>query len=141
GEALDRGYLVPVNEARQNTLAMFADLPRCAVCYSSAVGEQDPTVALGNDVTFVDLRTEPALLRTGERMRIRVRPRTSDGEFVVSLVRLELGDGSTATYRRLFGDVSDSHVYAQPGEYEVHAWVKASSDRPSEARARVRVVP
>ena len=141
GETLDRFYLVPANEARQRALAMFADLPRCAVCYSSALGARDPTVALGNDVTFVDLRTEPASLRTGERMRISVRPRTSDGQFVVSLVRLELGDGSTASYRRLFGDVTDVHVYAQPGEYEVHAWVKASSDRPSEARARVQVVP
>ena len=141
GETLDRGYLVPVNEARQNALAIFADLPRCAVCYSSAVGAEDPTIALGNDVTFVDLRTEPASLRTGERMRVSVRPRTSDGQFVVSLVRLELGDGSTATYRRRFGDVVDDHVYAEPGEYEVHAWVKASSDRPSEVRKRVQVVP
>ena len=74
-------------------------------------------------------------------MRVSVRPRTSDGQFVVSLVRLELGDGSTATYRRRFGDVVDDHVYAEPGEYEVHAWVKASSDRPSEARKRVQVVP
>ena len=141
GETMDRQYFAPVREARERALSVFADVPRCAVCYSSVLGAVEPTTALGNDVMFVDLRTEPESPRAGEPVRVRVRPRSPDGEYVVALVRLELGDGSIATYRRLFGDATDLHVYAQPGEYEVHAWVKASSDDPSEARIRVRVAP
>jgi hypothetical protein len=142
GETMDRKYFVPARDARERALAAFANLPRCAVCYASAVGKVEPTVALGNEVAFVDLRTEPASSpRAGEGVRVRVRPRSPSGEYVVSLVRLEHGDGSVATYRRLFGDVNEAHVYTEPGEYEVHAWVKASSDEPAEARMTVHVVP
>jgi hypothetical protein len=141
GETMDRQYFVPVREARERALAAFADVPRCALCYSSAGGKVEPTMALGNEVAFVDLRAEPASPRAGQGVRVRVRPRSSRGEYVVSLVRLELGDGSVATYRRLFGDATEPHVYAQPGEYEVHAWVKATSDDPVEARMRVHVAP
>jgi hypothetical protein len=141
GETLDRRYFVPPKEARERALAAFADAPRCALCYASAFGRVEPTMALGNQVALVDLRVEPASPRAGQRVRLRVRPRSPSGEFVVSLVRLERGDGSIATYPRLFGDVNETHVYTQPGEYEVHAWVKASSDNPAEARVRVDVAP
>lgn len=132
---------MPVGEARERALAAFAEMPRCALCYTSALGEVEPTMALGNEVAFVDLRAEPASTRAGQEVRVRVRPRSPSGEYVVSLIRLEFGDDSVATYRRWFGDVNEAHVYAQPGEYEVHAWVKASSTDPVEARIRVHVVP
>lgn len=141
GGTMDRQYFTPFKEARERALSAFADMHRCAVCYSSALGAIEPTVSLGNDVSFVDLRALPASPRAGQRVDIRVRPRSRDGEYVVSLVRLELGDGSVATHRRMFGDANDSHIYARPGEYEVHAWVKASSEEPAEARMTVHVVP
>jgi hypothetical protein len=136
---MDREYFVPAREARERAFAAFAAVPRCALCYASDLGEVEPTMALGNDVGFVDVRAEPASARAGQAVNVRVRPRSPGGEYVVGLVRLELGDGSVATYRRWFGDVNEVHVYAQPGEYEVHAWVKASSTDPVEARMRVQV--
>jgi len=141
GEAMDRAYFAPPREARDRVLLAFAEIPRCTVCYSSVLGAVEPTVALGNDVTFVDLRSGPPLVRAGQSVAIRVRPRSREGDYVVGLVRVDLGDGATATYRRIFGDVSLNHVYAQPGDYEVHAWVKASAAEPAEARINVHVVP
>ena len=145
GEPMSRRYLVPLRDAREHLLRAFAGLPRCGPCYASTTGTTgttgvaDPTAALGNEVAFVDLRAEPTAPRAGQPVRIRVRPRSRDGEYVIGLTRLDRGDGSGAAYRRAFGDVDDVHVFTQPGDYEIRAWVNAASDAPVEARLTLRV--
>jgi hypothetical protein len=141
GRTIDRAYMRGAEEARERALTAFAVLPRCAVCLSSAMGAVEPTVALGNLITFVDLRARPTTVRAGQPVEIRVRPRSDAGEFVVSLMRLDLGDGETAAYPRVFGDIERVHVYEDPGDYTIHAWVRAPDGEPIEARLPLRVEP
>ena len=141
GRAIAAEYLVPAKEARERALSAFVAVPRCALCYFSGVGAVEPTVALGNSIGSVDFHTEPAFPHVGQRVRIRVRPRTPQGEYLVSTVRLDIGEGSIAAYYRLFGDVETVHIYTQPGDYPMSVWVKGSPDQPAEARLTLRVVP
>jgi hypothetical protein len=139
--AIAAEYLVPAKEARERALSAFVAVPRCALCYFSGMGAVEPTVALGNAVGFLDFHTEPAFPRVGERVRIRVRPRTLEGEYLVSTIRLDIGEGSIAAYYRLFGDVDTIHVYTRPGDYPLSVWVKGTPDQPTEARMTLRVAP
>ena len=118
---------------------MFASLDHCAACYSSTAGAVPPTAALGNDAGFVELRTLDERPSAGVPTRIRIRPRTASGEFLVATVRLEFGDGSVATYRRAFADIDDVHVYAAPGTYALKVWVKGSSEKTAEAVATIAI--
>lgn len=139
--AIAAEYLVPAKEARERALSAFVAVPRCALCYVSGMGAVEPTVAFGNAVGFLDFHTEPTFPRVGQRVRIRVRPRTLEGEYLVSTVRLDVGEGSIAAYYRLFGDVDIVHVYTQPGDYPMYVWVKGTPDQPAEARMTLRVAP
>ncbi|HEY3045458.1 MAG TPA: hypothetical protein VGJ39_15615 [Vicinamibacterales bacterium] len=139
--AMAAEYLVPAKEARERALSAFVAVPRCALCYFSRMGAVEPTVALGNAVGFVDFRTEPTFPHAGQRVRIRVRPRTPDGQYLVSTVRLDAGDGSIAAYYRLFGDVDTVHVYPRPGDYPMYVWVKGTPDQAVEARLTLHVAP
>jgi hypothetical protein len=139
GEAAATEYLLPPREARRKALTAFVDLPRCAVCYSSVMGAVEPTKALGNTLELVDLRSDPVSPRADERVRIRVRPRSSDGDYLVGTVRLDFGDGTLAVYRRMFGDVEELHTYAQPGEYHVRSWFTPWSGEEAGSELTIRV--
>jgi hypothetical protein len=131
-------YRISAREARERALMTFAALDRCAVCYSATAGKVPPTVALGNDVGATNLTSEgPAV--AGARTRIRVRPRSTTGEFMVTAVRIDFGDGTFASYSHLFGDVDERHVFQAPGDYTVRAWVKGVSDRAMEASIPIHV--
>jgi hypothetical protein len=139
-QPLDREYMVPAKTAREEALAMFASLRRCAACYSSIAGAVAPTDALGNEAAFVDIQIERPPVIAGTPVLVRVRPRTSAGEYVVATVRVEFGDGGASSSGRVFGDVEQQHVFAQPGQYIVHAWVRGTSGGPVETRTVVDVI-
>lgn len=141
GNAIAREYLVPAKAARERALSAFVAIPRCALCFFSGMRAVEPTVALGNVVGFLDFHTEPTFPRAGQRVRIRVRPRTPEGEYLVSTVRLDIGEGSIAAYYRLFGDVDTVHVYPRPGDYPMYVWVKGTPDQAVEARMTLHVAP
>jgi hypothetical protein len=117
-------YLMPSREARERALALFASLPRCSICYFSAIGFVDPAVALGNDLGLLDVQIQPDVPRPGNAVRLRVRPRSRSGEYIVAAVRADFGDSSTASRPRAFADVDFAHAYSAPGSYTVQVWAR-----------------
>jgi len=122
-------YVVTAHEALGRAFRKFADLSECALCYSSQLGAVMPTVALGNDPDFVQLLTEPASPTAGQRVRIRARPRSTIGEFMVGNILLDYGDGTSVQTRRLFGDLEVIHTYATAGTYHLRAIFRSSEGR------------
>ncbi|MGE0450989.1 MAG: hypothetical protein AB7Q29_15560 [Vicinamibacterales bacterium] len=135
----DRQHMVPAKEARERALEAYAAMRRCAICYSSRSGAVPPTEALGNDLGAVNLSSEWLPATTAGPVRIRVRPRSTSGEYVISTVRVDFGDGTAVSHSRLYGDVDERHVYRQPGEYVVHAWVRTGTDAPVESQLALAV--
>jgi hypothetical protein len=138
-EPYNRDYLVPAQQAREEALRAFAGLEHCVACYSSRSGAVAPTIALGNDAGFVDLRQLDDSAVAGAAARIRIRPRTATGEFLVSTVRIEFGDGQVSSYRRSFGDIDDTHIYRIAGDYEIHAWVTGAPGSHADAAITLHV--
>jgi hypothetical protein len=133
-------YLVPLHEARERALSKFAELGRCALCYFSRTGFQEPTTALGNDLGLVDVQFKPEAPRAGDFVQLRVRPRSRSGEYIVSFVYADFGDGSTASNPHRFADVDFEHRYAKPGAYAVRVLVRTHPGEQLEASHRLVVL-
>lgn len=138
GRAIE--YLMPAREARERALARFAELPACVMCYSSAVGLAEPTVALGNDLASVDVQFRRGIPRAGDAVQLRVRPRSRSGEYIVTSVRVDFGDGSTASRPRAFADVEFGHRYEKAGDYAILVWVQSPSGEQLRERRTVSVL-
>ncbi len=141
GHRLDALYLMPPHEARERALARFAADPKCAFCYVSSAGFVSPTDALGNDLELVDVRLDREALQAAEPFLLRVRPRSKAGEYIVSSVRVEFGDGSTASRPRAFADVEFEHQYPTPGHYEVGVYVRTPAGEQLVVQKSVTVQP
>lgn len=139
GREVSREYAVTTHDALGLAFRKFAELPACALCYSSRVGGVEPTVALGNDPDFVQLLAEPKSPASGQRVRVRVRPRSTIGEFMVGDILLDFGDGTSAHAQRTFGDLEVVHTYAAVGTYHLHATFRSSEGRLATAELDLRV--
>jgi len=129
GVSASSTYLVSRHDAHGAALRKFAELPQCALCYSSRLGQVAPTAALGNDPDFIQILTEPARPAAGHPVRFRARPRSTIGEFMVGDVLLELGDGTHVQERRMFGDLEVQHTYTQAGVFAVRATFRSTEGR------------
>jgi hypothetical protein len=139
GSPYDRALTIPGTEARAMALDAFSSLDHCIACYSSRAGAVPPTIALGNETGFVDIQRLDDAPITGQPVRLRIRPRTEQGAFVISTVRVDFGDGAVETHHRQFADLDVTHVFDRAGEFSVHAWVKGSTGRVAEADVPVRI--
>lgn len=118
GFVLPAQYLPSHQTAREQILAKFAGVNRCAVCIFSDHGFANPTAVLNNHVGLIDLRVRPDAVTADTTAALRIRPRSVDGQrLVAALLRVEFGDGTSTELHRVFGDIDVPHRYASAGDY------------------------
>jgi hypothetical protein len=120
-------YQVTPAEARARAFETYLDVGRCVACWSSARGAVNPTEALGNTTAAVYFRPAPPSPQAGEAFTLLVRPRSTSGDFVLGVIRVDLGDGTPMVERKLYGDLPIEHVYGAPGTHVVHARVRSTA--------------